>query len=82
MFNCNISGIFLKKEPLTVEQISEVYSGNKGLKWFLDKRLLSLWHLGLIAKDDEVIFLTKFKGVLASILLIVSLKILGINKHG
>lgn len=47
--------IYLKNKPLTVEELTSVYSDGKGLNWMISKRLNSMTKLNVISVDNNLI---------------------------
>ena len=74
--------IHLSKQNITKKELSSIYSGGRGLGWFLQKRLSGLEKFKLLnVKDNKVQLTSKFQIIFSRILLIVN-KVLGIKLSG
>lgn len=74
--------LYLKGSPMTPEEISISYSGERGLDYLLRRRLSGLINIGLIRIGSEQVQLTSLTGKIAAKTIFFIIKVLGIKTLG
>jgi len=67
---------------MSYEEIANGYSENRGLEWFLEKRLGGMIKLGLIKIKDDEIQIQKPVGLIVGKIVSFTMKLIGFHNFG